>query len=330
MRADQIGLDVILDRLERASQDSGTRRSDPPTILRRLVSQGRLGVKSGQGFYAYPQPDPGWEESPVPLERRGRSRSPGWTARRRTRSRPRSLRAACSMGRGRRRRRGARARVRLREPDDLLRRRRHQGVHARWTRTVRRAARRSMHGFCASDGAEQHRHDRRRQRRRLRRRLRARDGAATSAWRASPRASASPRSTSGSSPASAALSACARLVGTSKALEMNLSGDPILADEAYELGLANRIVADHELFDTALAWARRFAGQAPLAVREIKRVSGTPTSMPGSRRRSARSARCSPPRTRRRASPPSSRSAPPASPDAESPRADRADARRWP
>ncbi|HUB75415.1 MAG TPA: enoyl-CoA hydratase-related protein, partial [Solirubrobacteraceae bacterium] len=65
-----------------------------------------------------------------------------------------------------------------------------------------------------------------------------------------------------------------RLVGTSKALEMNLGGEPISAGEAYELGLANRIVPDHELLDTALAWARKLAGQAPLAVEQIKRVSG--------------------------------------------------------
>ena len=55
---------------------------------------------------------------------------------------------------------------------------------------------------------------------------------------------------------------------------MNLVGDPILADEAYELGLVNRLVEDHELLDTALMWARRLAGQAPLAAAEIKRVSG--------------------------------------------------------
>jgi enoyl-CoA hydratase/3-hydroxyacyl-CoA dehydrogenase len=55
---------------------------------------------------------------------------------------------------------------------------------------------------------------------------------------------------------------------------MNLTGDPIAADEAYELGLATRVVPDHELLDTALAWARKLAGQAPLAVEQIKRVSG--------------------------------------------------------
>jgi enoyl-CoA hydratase/3-hydroxyacyl-CoA dehydrogenase len=68
-----------------------------------------------------------------------------------------------------------------------------------------------------------------------------------------------------------------RLVGASKALEMNLVGDPILADEAFELGLANRMVEDHELLDTALAWARKLAGQAPLALAEIKAVSADAT-----------------------------------------------------
>ena len=33
------------------------------------------------------------------------------------------------------------------------------------------------------------------------------------------------------------------------------------------------MVPDHELFDTALAWARKLAEQAPLAVEQIKQVS---------------------------------------------------------
>jgi len=64
-----------------------------------------------------------------------------------------------------------------------------------------------------------------------------------------------------------------RLVGAAKALEMNLIGDAISAAEAYELGLADRVVPDHELFDAALAWARKLAGQAGLAIEQIKRVS---------------------------------------------------------
>src|SRR6202041_2439284 len=35
-----------------------------------------------------------------------------------------------------------------------------------------------------------------------------------------------------------------RLVGQNKALEMNLIGDPVLADEAFEFGLVNRVVDD--------------------------------------------------------------------------------------
>ena len=54
---------------------------------------------------------------------------------------------------------------------------------------------------------------------------------------------------------------------------MNLVGDPILAEEAFEFGLVNRVVEDHELLDTALAWAHKLAGQAPLAMEQIKRVS---------------------------------------------------------
>jgi enoyl-CoA hydratase/3-hydroxyacyl-CoA dehydrogenase len=54
---------------------------------------------------------------------------------------------------------------------------------------------------------------------------------------------------------------------------MTTTGDPISAEEAYEFGLANRVVPDHELFDTALAWTRKFARQAPLALEQIKRVS---------------------------------------------------------
>jgi enoyl-CoA hydratase/3-hydroxyacyl-CoA dehydrogenase len=64
-----------------------------------------------------------------------------------------------------------------------------------------------------------------------------------------------------------------RLVGPGKALEMNLVGEAIGAEEAFEFGLANRVVPDHELFDTALAWARKLAGQAPGAVERIKQAS---------------------------------------------------------
>jgi enoyl-CoA hydratase / 3-hydroxyacyl-CoA dehydrogenase len=55
---------------------------------------------------------------------------------------------------------------------------------------------------------------------------------------------------------------------------MNLTGTPIGAYEAFRVGLVNQVVPDHELFDTALLWARRLAEQAPLAIEKIKQVSG--------------------------------------------------------
>src|SRR5437588_266230 len=64
-----------------------------------------------------------------------------------------------------------------------------------------------------------------------------------------------------------------RLVGEGKALEMNLTGDPISSYEALRYGLVNQVVPDHELFDTALSWARKLAEQAPIAIEQIKSVS---------------------------------------------------------
>jgi enoyl-CoA hydratase/3-hydroxyacyl-CoA dehydrogenase len=65
----------------------------------------------------------------------------------------------------------------------------------------------------------------------------------------------------------------ARLIGPAKALELNLIGDPIRAQEAEALGLANRVVPDEELLESALALAETLAAQAPLAVEQIKRIS---------------------------------------------------------
>jgi enoyl-CoA hydratase/carnithine racemase len=52
------------------------------------------------------------------------------------------------------------------------------------------------------------------------------------------------------------------------ALEMIVSGEPISARRAYELGMVNYLVAQDQVYETALNLARRIAGAAPLAVRE--------------------------------------------------------------
>src|SRR5215210_3866637 len=69
-RADERGLDDVLGALERAHAEWGD-GFEPPRLLRRLVGQGRLGRKSGQGFFPYPQADGGQERETILLETRG-------------------------------------------------------------------------------------------------------------------------------------------------------------------------------------------------------------------------------------------------------------------
>ena len=69
-RADERGLDDVLEALERAATDWGEHFA-PPLLLRRLVHQGRLGKKTGQGFFPYPQPDGGQSRETIALETRG-------------------------------------------------------------------------------------------------------------------------------------------------------------------------------------------------------------------------------------------------------------------
>jgi enoyl-CoA hydratase len=63
-----------------------------------------------------------------------------------------------------------------------------------------------------------------------------------------------------------------RRVPLAVALEMALTGDPIDAERARELGLVNRVVPRHQLMEEALVLAERIAENAPLAVRYSKSV----------------------------------------------------------
>jgi enoyl-CoA hydratase len=56
------------------------------------------------------------------------------------------------------------------------------------------------------------------------------------------------------------------------ALEMALTGEPIDAERAYDLGLVNRVVPGDQLVEAAMALAERIVRNAPLAVRTSKRV----------------------------------------------------------
>lgn len=61
-----------------------------------------------------------------------------------------------------------------------------------------------------------------------------------------------------------------RLVGLGRAMEMILSGDFIDAQEAYRIGLVNKVVPPEELMNAAMELAQRIASRPPLAVRYAK------------------------------------------------------------
>lgn len=63
-----------------------------------------------------------------------------------------------------------------------------------------------------------------------------------------------------------------RVIGKGKALDMILTGEFLLADEAKQLGLVSNVVPQRELFDTAKDKATRIVQKGPLAVQMAKLV----------------------------------------------------------
>jgi len=269
-RADLRGLDDVLEALERAEREWGEHFA-PPLVLRRMVAQGRLGAKSGQGFYPYPQPESGYENAPVKLDRRGDGIAVLWLDNPPANSLSpaviEALEAAWKEVEG-----SAKA-VILASPNpalfcagadikaftkmdaaggrDLLDRGHALLRSFERSRTMTIAA---VNGLALGGGCE----------------LAMACDVRLAAFSAS---FGQPEINLGIIPGFGGTQRLPRLVGPAKALEMNTTGESIAAEEAYEFGLVNRVVADHELFDAALAWARKFARQAPLALEQIKRVS---------------------------------------------------------
>ena len=275
-RADATGLDEVVTRLETAAEEWGERFA-PPLLLRRLAHQGRLGLKAGQGVFAYKRPDPeGFEQGEtVTLETRGDVAiawldSPPMNA-----LSPKvvdDLRRAWEHVRD-----GGTVRALVvvsanplvfcagadikafTQLDETTGREFIGGAHAllremERSRVVTIAA---VNAIAFGGGCE------------LAMGCDVRIAARSALF-------GQPEINLGIIPGLGGTQRLPRLVGTNKALEMNLTGDPISADEAYEFGLVNRVVPDHELLDTALAWARKLAGQAPLSVERIKSISTDP------------------------------------------------------
>lgn len=71
-----------------------------------------------------------------------------------------------------------------------------------------------------------------------------------------------------------------RACGIRRAKEIVFTAEPFTAEQALEWGIVNRVCENNELFDAALATARRIAANAPLAIRQAKKAIGAATDLP--------------------------------------------------
>ncbi len=281
-RADGVGLDEVLATLERLEAEHGD-RFGAPQILRRLVAQGRLGQKSGQGFFAYPQPDGDFQQGEaVKLQTLELAPTPAGVVHRVAIAwldRPPANSLSPQV---------------IEELDRVWR---HVDDAADIRAMIIASANPML--FCAGADIKAFTQMDADSGRQL---LDAAHGLLRSFERSSTVTIAAvnalafgggcelamacdfrlaarsatfgqPEVNLGIIPGFGGTQRLARLIGHSRALEMNLTGEPVGADEAFELGLVNRLVEDHELFDTAVSWARKLSAQAPVSIEQIKRVS---------------------------------------------------------
>src|SRR5215203_1368734 len=270
-KADVTGLDQVLETMEQLEEKYGERFT-PPLTLKRLVAQGRYGLSSGQGFYPYPQADEGEQAETVKLDTRGNV-AIAWLANLPMNSLSPQVIADLETVWNRVKESGEvgamvvasavpvvfsagadiKAFTTLDEASgaDLIHR-----AHAlfRDFGEARVATIASVNSIAFGGGCE------------LAMACDVRIEAEAAVF-------GQPEVKLGIIPGFGGTQRLARLVGPSKALELNLVGDAILSGEAVELGLVNRVVPDHELFETALMWGRKLGAQAPVAVEQIKAVS---------------------------------------------------------
>jgi len=70
-----------------------------------------------------------------------------------------------------------------------------------------------------------------------------------------------------------------RMLPWCKAAELVLTGKPIDADEAYRIGLVNRVVPPEQVMPVAKEWAELICQAGPLAVRAAKEAMVRGSSM---------------------------------------------------
>ncbi|MEX2449149.1 MAG: enoyl-CoA hydratase-related protein [Solirubrobacterales bacterium] len=270
-KADLEGLDTVLETIEGLEERHGERFAAPVT-LKRLVAQGRLGLKAGQGFYPYPQPDEGEQAETVKLETRG-GVAIAWLANAPMNAiSPAVIRDLGTVW------------ERVKASDEV------GAMVVASSIPVVFSAGADIKAFTQMDegAGEELLHTAHA----LLREFGA-DSVATVAAvnsiafgggcelamacdvriAAEAAVFGQPEIKLGIVPGFGGTQRLPRLVGPNKALEMNLVGDAVLSGEALEFGLVNRVVPDHELFEAALIWGRKLAGQAPVAREQIKRAS---------------------------------------------------------
>ncbi len=70
-----------------------------------------------------------------------------------------------------------------------------------------------------------------------------------------------------------------RLIGVAKAKELLFMGETVSGDEAYRIGLVNKVVAKEALLDEAKAWAKKLAAKPRVALSVLKSAIDNGMSM---------------------------------------------------
>ena len=83
----------------------------------------------------------------------------------------------------------------------------------------------------------------------------------------------------GALPAGGGTQKLPRLIGMGRAKEILFTGKRISAKEAYDIGIANKIVPDGECLKEANAWAENLLSKSPSAITAIKKLVNTGINM---------------------------------------------------